>query len=131
MLFKRLKECVLISFILDTIRFWKVRRFKRTILKWQDETFTSRTVYSIIHHLGRECGELCEALQSGNRQDIKNEAADVTLLFWGFEHELSKMACIDNYKCAKDKFYGDLVNREWSKPDEHGVMEHVKSIKSD
>jgi len=98
----------------------------RTITEWQRETFPNATVFSKLAHLEQELEELVMALHSENEteESKRMEFADCFLLLYGAA-------------AAHGMSYGDICtaidqkmeinrNRTWGKPDENGVVNHIK-----
>jgi len=83
--------------------------------EWANETFgKGQTVIGIINHLIKE---VCELRDS----DRPEEAADCLLLLFQHAHECE----YDLLEEAKKKHEINL-KRKWGKPDEYGVIEHIK-----
>lgn len=104
----------------------KKDQFKE-ITKWQKETFGQSTASSKIHHLKQEVNELSYelALKEDNPTKTLMEFADCFILLFG---------AADSYgMCYEDIV--DSINakmrinksRKWGKPDENGVVNHVKN----
>lgn len=94
------------------------------IIKWQKETFTLATPLSKISHLEKEVFELKEAIE---QKDIglRHEIADCILLIFGTADALG-MSYDDILNAIDEKF---IINqkRKWGKPDENGVVYHIKN----
>lgn len=98
-----------------------------SISQWQNETFGQSTALSKIAHLKQEIEELKTELQSiedGAHSKTVMEFADCFILLfgsaasYGFNYD-DIIECID-VKMVINK------NRVWGKPDENGVVNHVK-----
>jgi hypothetical protein len=108
-------------------------KFQNTITKWQEETFKAASKHSIKAHLAEEMIELCgielvtKALEkhkeSGktNEENDNEEASDIGLLLMHLSHK-SNFNLLEeiSIKFEKNK------KRKWGKPDENGVVNHVK-----
>ena len=119
------------------------QELQNDIKKWSDETFGKhRTGKPIAYHLKKEIKELIEALEDfhqgvysydvtvgalevvNKRRRIKMEAADCfTLLIDILAHE--QLTIQDLYEGSIEKLEINK-NRKWGKPDENGVIEHIK-----
>lgn len=107
---------------------------------WSDETFgKNRIATAPLHHLKKEVSELIEAIEKRNEM-IKNGASDeelgeqMTNIFYEFADcgmLLFDSARMEKIQVADFPPFMDLkldINklREWSQPDENGVVEHVR-----
>lgn len=89
--------------------------FQEKIGEWATTTFSASTDKSRIQHMREEIEEL--AL----RPEDPLEAADIFLLLLHHAH----VNGYDLMTAAKKKF--DIIkNRKWQKPDENGVVHHIK-----
>ena len=101
------------------------------ISKWQKETFGQATPLSKLAHLLQEVVELKDALvnekenpTSTNFNKVRMEYADCFFLLfgsaaaYGFSHQNICDAVQEKYEINKI--------RKWGKPDENGVVNHVK-----
>lgn len=109
------------------------KEFQDNISTWQDQTFDKATIESIKSHLAEEVLELVgeeifkKALlkhEKNNKIDEDNdneESADIVLLLNHLAHK-SGFNLLDETlnKFEKNK------KRKWGKPDENGVVNHVK-----
>lgn len=93
------------------------------ISSWQKNTFPDATANSKLCHLTEEVIELKEAIAE-NHPDKRLEFADCFLLLFGAA--ASDGMCYDDIiNCIKEKF--EIVQkRKWGKPDENGVVKHIK-----
>lgn len=93
------------------------------ITSWQKETFGSATAYSKICHLEEEVKELKDDLviQSPNR---RLEFADCFLLLFG-SAAADGMSYQDIQDAIQEKFEINK-KRKWGKPDQNGVINHIK-----
>lgn len=97
---------------------------------WSDETFgvSNQRVVPILYHLKKEVPELIESIQDRvvgtTEEDIRLEFADCfSLLFDAASHY--GYSAEDILKAMMDKL--DINRkRKWGKPDENGVVEHLK-----
>jgi NTP pyrophosphatase (non-canonical NTP hydrolase) len=98
------------------------------ITQWQVETFPYSTALSKLHHLRDELRELREAINVGLKKELSLEFADCFFLLFGaakavgFEYE--DICRFINEKLAINKA------RNWGKPDENGVVGHIKKDRS-
>ncbi len=96
------------------------------IIKWQRETFIHAHPLSKIAHLAKELQELVGAIKSGD-MDRDLEYADCFFLLFGAasaDGMTYSMICD-----AIDRKFEINKARQWGKPDEDGVVEHIKSDK--
>lgn len=101
------------------------------ITRWQKETFPHGSNVSKLKHLEEEIVELMEELKSTspNPENIRNEYADCFILLFGSAH-INGYEYDDIVNLIRDKF--EIVKkRKWGKPDEHGVVKHIKEEKVD
>lgn len=93
------------------------------ITKWQRETFGKPNVKSSISHLCDEIEELIDAI-SQKDPNTRIEVADCFFLLYR-----TADACGMNYEdicnAIQEKFEINQ-KRKWGKPDERGVVKHVK-----
>jgi hypothetical protein len=82
--------------------------------EWSQKTFPTQCNTSLIEHLRRELKELEE---SGDPE----EAADCFLLLLSYAH----VNGFDLFEAAVAKYWVNQT-RQWGKPDEQGVVEHVR-----
>jgi len=102
------------------------------ITAWQKVTFPNATALSKIHHLNQEIQELTVEL-SQNKMCITEvqintrlEFADCFLLLFdaAAANGMSYQDCIN---AIQEKFEINK-SRKWGKPDENGVVNHIKTI---
>jgi hypothetical protein len=86
--------------------------------EWADKTFGIRTAIAPLHHLKKEVQEVIE-----QPNDI-TEYADCFLLLM-YSARLAGFNMDDLYYASFEKF---MINqkRQWAKPDENGVVEHIR-----
>lgn len=88
------------------------------VAEWANETFPNANHDSICAHLMEEVGELAESF---NEFEIEEEIGDCLLLLF----HICDLYGIDPEAAARKKF--EVVKkRQWGKPDERGVIRHVK-----
>lgn len=93
------------------------------ISAWQKETFPEATSLSKIAHLREEIRELVDDLKSNN-PERRLEYADCFLLLFGSAAS-DGMTYEDICQAIQEKF--EIVKtRRWGKPDENGVVKHIK-----
>lgn len=108
----------------------------KDISKWQNETFGEATAFSKVMHLKQEIDELIKELvffaenedhmqfHEASKTSKENEFADCFILLFG-------AAASDgmNYEqivdCINHKMQINKA-RKWGKPDENGVVNHIK-----
>ncbi|MDD5551394.1 MAG: DUF550 domain-containing protein [Candidatus Omnitrophica bacterium] len=93
---------------------------------WQDEAFPKANALSKMSHLAKEIIELNKALlydteMIHKEELIAGELADCQHLLFG----IASKCGIYLYRATKDKFEINK-KRKWGKPDENGVVEHIK-----
>lgn len=97
------------------------------ITEWQDATFPKSTTLSRISHLKQEVNELFDAiaLDMPTEQEKESEFADCFILLFGAakKHGLD----YENICRVIDDKMKVNYSREWGKPDENGVVNHVKT----
>jgi hypothetical protein len=96
----------------------KLQELIERIKEFSDKTFPESTVQSKLLHLKKEIVELI------NEPDSMEEWADVIILFlnaWAHNKHSSNFlyAIIEAKMDINDK-------RKWGKPDENGIVEHIK-----
>jgi len=99
-----------------------------SICSWQRNTFGQATPFSKIAHLEQEVEELYEALHMNepneSSQKIKFEFADCFILLFGAADSYG-MSYEDICQAIDDKMNINY-KRNWGKPDENGVVNHIK-----
>lgn len=94
------------------------------ITKWQKETFGQATPLSKLAHLAEELQELYTDLINKN-PDRRLEFADCFLLLFGCA-AADGMTYEDICNAINEKM--DInYKRQWGKPDELGVVKHIKT----
>ena len=81
--------------------------------KWATEKFPDQNVSSQLKHLEKELEELKES------PNDPSEIPDMAILLIGLAH----LQGYNLFRLMADKFYDDLIHREW-KMDEDGVYIH-------
>lgn len=95
----------------------------KQITAWQKATFGEATPMSKLAHLAEELQELHDDLKS-DAPDRRLEFADCFLLLFGCAHS-DGMSYDDICNAIQEKF--DICKtRKWGKPDENGVVKHIK-----
>lgn len=95
------------------------------ITEWQKQTFPDATALSKIAHLKKELPELEEALKEGWEKTARfMEFADCFFLLFGAA-AAAGMSYADIVE-AIDQKYSINKSRKWGKPDENGVVEHIR-----
>lgn len=98
------------------------RQFE-TIIEWQNKTFPGASSFSKIVHLQEELEEV--ALEIGiDDERMHLEFADCFMLLYGAA-ATSGMSYEDICAAIWEKFEINL-KRKWGKPDENGVVNHIK-----
>lgn len=93
------------------------------ITTWQKNTFTQATALSKIAHLRQEIEELADDLKNNN-PDQNLEFADCFILLFGAAN--SAGMSYQNIVEAIDQKMKINYQRQWGKPNEDGVVNHVK-----
>lgn len=93
------------------------------ITSWQLATFPTGTPISILSHLSDEISELCEDL-TNRKATAKEELADCMILLFGAAHRMG-MSYEQICQAIENKHQINQA-RKWQKPDERGVVKHVK-----
>jgi len=105
----------------------KLQELQNDIHQWADKTFgKERETISAAYHLKKEINELIESLESDRLDtDTPEEFADCFILIlntaskYGMTtHDLIRKS---KWKMSKNKL------RQWGKPDENGVVEHIRT----
>jgi len=84
---------------------------------WCDQTFPNATPETIQRHLKKEVQELWDAPKAERPEEI----ADCIMLLLHLAHKDG----ISARDALRDKFEV-CKKRKWGKPDEHGVVEHIR-----
>lgn len=95
----------------------------KAITSWQNNTFTRATALSKIAHLRQEIEELADDIKNNNpNQNL--EFADCFILLFGAANSagMSYQNIIDAINQKMEINY----QRQWGKPNEDGVVNHVK-----
>lgn len=93
------------------------------VTQWQNQTFGKATALSKIEHLKEEVQELSDDLKTDNYLR-RLEFADCFLLLFGAAAS-DGMTYEDICDCIDEKF-NIVKKRKWGKPDENGVVKHIK-----
>lgn len=99
------------------------RRQFETIVEWQKKTFPDASPFSKIAHLQEELGEVALEIDIDNNR-MRLEFADCFMLLFGAAAS-SGMSYDDICAAIWDKFAINL-KRKWGKPDENGIVKHLK-----
>lgn len=100
----------------------KYKQFRR-VVRWQGETFPNADALSKAYHLKEEVDELIKDLKS-NSPKRWSEYADCFMLLFG-SASADGMSYEDICEAIEKKL---KINRrrKWGKPDENGVVKHIK-----
>lgn len=93
------------------------------ITAWQKETFPNANAISEIHHLKEEVDELLLDV-SAKSSERRLEFADCFLLLFGAA-AADGMDYEDICNAVEEKMK-IVRKRKWGKPDENGVVKHIK-----
>lgn len=93
------------------------------ITEWQKQTFPKANALSKIAHLAEELQELVVDLKE-NASGIRHEYADCFLLLFG-SAAAAGMSYEDICRAIDEKMVINK-NRKWGKPNEDGVVNHIK-----
>jgi NTP pyrophosphatase (non-canonical NTP hydrolase) len=105
--------------------------FQRRVGEWGSRTFPKSTPYSKFAHLLKEVWELEDEIEPPGARPrshvidparVAEEAADCLMLLLHLCHEQG----VSLADAAEAKF-ADVQTRRWGEPDEHGVVEHVRT----
>jgi len=99
------------------------KQFKE-ITEWQDKTFPNSTALSKVAHLKQEVLELESDLKTDS-DHLTTEWADCAILLFGAA-KCAGMNYSDCLNAIQDKFEVNKL-RTWGKPDENGVVNHIKN----
>lgn len=94
------------------------------ITEWQQETFPAATTASKVAHLVSETMELDEAIFK-NHPERRLEFADCIFLLYGAAKS-DGMTYWDICNAISEKFEINK-KRTWGKPDERGIVNHIKN----
>lgn len=94
------------------------------ITEWQKQTFGQSTALSKIAHLLEECNELISDLEKDS-QSKKLEFADCFILLFGAA-AADGMDFEDICQAIHEKMSINY-KRKWGKPNENGVVNHIKT----
>ena len=101
----------------------KLQQLQDDIVAWSTDTFGDRqtTAIPVCHHLKKEVDELIDGIQAG---DFKEEFADCFMLLI----ESAKTCGIETDELISLTYAKLEINkrRKWGKPDEKGVIQHIK-----
>lgn len=95
------------------------------VTTWQKNTFGAATALSKLNHLEEEIEELhVDLVENAPEENIRMEFADCFILLFGAadSHGLTYSDIVDSIwqKMEINK------NRKWGKPDNNGVVKHIK-----
>jgi len=93
------------------------------ISKWQKETFGEATPLSKVSHLAEEIIELVSDLRTHNTER-RLEFADCFILLFGAAQ--SDGMTYEDICNAIDEKMAINYKRKWGKPNENGVVNHIK-----
>ncbi len=94
-----------------------------TITQWQKNTFTKATALSKIAHLRQEIEELASDIETNNpNQNL--EFADCFILLFGAANSAG-FSYNEILKSIDEKMEINFT-RKWGKPNEDGVVNHLK-----
>ena len=103
-------------------------RIFNKVTKWQEETFKSMTVLSVLTHLAGKSpsGEILELIEDIiiDSPNKKSEWADCFILLFGAAKK-DGMSYADICQCVDDKMNVNK-KRKWGVPDKNGVVFHIK-----
>lgn len=103
----------------------ELQKFFENNLSWQKATFKDQTVSGILKHLEKEAREVREAIEANDHEnDIKYEFADILILY-GEAILRSGYDFNEIFNAALEKMTINRLRR-WKKPDDDGVVEHIK-----
>jgi len=93
------------------------------ITNWQKETFGQSTSLSKLAHLKQELKELKSDVKN-NAKGKRHEFADCLFLLFGAAH--AEGMTYEDICDSLDEKLEINKNRVWGKPDENGVVNHIK-----
>ncbi len=102
-----------------------LNRLQNDIGEWGEEVFKNGTPTSVLHHLRDEVDELLVA-ETATRisplgEEAESEAADILILLLQYAHRRNFYL-----SDAVEKKMKINKKRRWGKPDERGVVNHIK-----
>jgi hypothetical protein len=95
----------------------------KAVVEWQNRTFPKATALSKVNHLIQEVNELKNDLTEGNIEKRLEYADCFLLLFGSAASDGMTFKDICDAICEKMEIN---YNRKWGKPNEDGVVNHVK-----
>jgi len=115
-----------------------IKQLMKAIDRWSDKTFSGGFHYpdrakAISYHLQKESVELTDAVTTfldkpseKNRNNVNQQLADCQILIWDICNKL-RINATELLEYSHDKHQVNLA-RSWGKPDENGVIEHIRAI---
>lgn len=97
------------------------------IAAWSRVQFPGATVASTLRHIRKEVDEIERAIEAGDMEALAVEFAD--LIHLATQGIICAMPDADPDAVTRAKLAVNM-DREWADPDEHGVVEHVRSDQS-
>lgn len=106
----------------------KIQNLMDEISTWSSQQFPTlvdtRGIIAKLSHLKEEVTELQSAVDNDNKKEINDEIADCFMLLFDVAHAL-KITESDIIKFSQAKL-GINKDRKWGKPDNNGVIHHIK-----
>ena len=96
----------------------ELKQFQQQVGEWGTKTFPNGTTGGRVAHMAKELRELLEAQTAEERAE---EASDIFLMLLHEAHA----GHFDLLYEARKKF-AIVQTRKWGKPDENGVIEHIR-----
>ena len=102
-----------------------IEQIKEMIAAFSDEKFGSdRPFTAPLHHLKKEVNE---AIESGEIEEF----VDMQLLLLdAYRKRFPDFPVQTLLNCCEEKIVITLSKRTWGKPDENGVIEHIRDVAS-
>ncbi len=107
----------------------ELQKLINEIGQWSESTFSHQNSISKLHHLQKEVAELIHAIEQAPSESVKNndvnhEFADCFILLLDAARK-EGLSATNILNAIVEKMEINK-SRKWGKPDENGVMEHIR-----